>query len=61
VGNPVEFVECLYQDINPSKSINPIVKSFSTKTKNNYVEYLTISKGVLIFYLNFTDCYALFK
>jgi len=44
VGNPVEYVECHYEDIQISKN-NPLVKKNSKSNKATN-DYLTISKNV---------------
>ncbi len=61
VGNSIEYVECPYSEINPSKKLNPLVaKSFNKlgqkkKTNNPKVSYLTISKNVSSSYFKFQD------
>jgi hypothetical protein len=77
VGGPVDFALCSFSDINPSKGQNNLISKFHRDLnsgiirKNNFIEYITISKNTILHYLKgtprlysikeWTDNYVKFK
>ena len=77
VGGPVDFALCSFSDINPSKGQTNLISKFhrdlnsGVNKKNNYIEYITISKNTILHYLKgtprlytikeWTDNYVKFK
>ena len=60
VGGPVDFALCSFSDINPSKGKNNILSEYhrdinsGINKRNNYIEYITISKNTILHYLKGT-------
>ena len=52
IGNPIEFIECIYMDLCKSKNKN---KKKGNKYVSNKIEYITMSRNVKF---NKIDCFA---
>ena len=56
VGGPVDFALCSFSDINPSKGKSNLISDFhrdlnsGISKKNNFIEYITISKNTILHY-----------